>query len=68
MQFNSFEEFIAMGGYGLYVWSAFAVSIIAMALIVVHTRAQSRRLRSDLLKQQQREEKLKMAKEMEGTL
>ncbi len=31
----NFSEFIAMGGYAKYVWSSWALTIIAMASLVV---------------------------------
>ena len=31
MHWNSFEEFIGMGGYGLYVWGAYALTFAVMA-------------------------------------
>ena len=31
MQWGSWSEFWAMGGYGLYVWGSFAVTFICMA-------------------------------------
>lgn len=30
MQFDSFAEFIAMGGHGLYVWLAYGSTILVM--------------------------------------
>jgi heme exporter protein D len=30
MHWNSFEEFVHMGGYGLYVWGAYAVTAAIM--------------------------------------
>jgi heme exporter protein D len=32
MHWNSISEFLAMGGYGFYVWGSFAVTFIAMAI------------------------------------
>jgi heme exporter protein D len=29
---NSFGEFLAMGGYGLYVWGSFGVTALIMAI------------------------------------
>ena len=34
MQFDSFQAFLDMGGYGFYVWLAFTVTFAAMALLV----------------------------------
>jgi heme exporter protein D len=31
MHWNSFDEFIHMGGYGLYVWGSYAVTLAVMA-------------------------------------
>jgi heme exporter protein D len=30
MQWGSFSEFVAMGGYGLYVWTSFGVTALCM--------------------------------------
>ena len=29
---NSFSDFLAMGGYGLYVWGSFGVNVLIMAI------------------------------------
>jgi heme exporter protein D len=34
MQFDSFQAFLDMGGYGFYVWLAFAVTFLAMIALV----------------------------------
>ena len=31
MQWGSVSEFLAMGGYGLYVWGAYAVTAVVIA-------------------------------------
>jgi heme exporter protein D len=32
MHWNSFDEFIHMGGYGLYVWGSYGVTLALMLL------------------------------------
>jgi heme exporter protein CcmD len=32
MAFNSFKEFIEMGGYGFYIWSCYAVVLFGMVV------------------------------------
>lgn len=32
MHWASFEDFIAMGGYGFYVWLSFGLTALSMAL------------------------------------
>jgi heme exporter protein D len=35
MQWNSLSEFLAMGGYGFYVWVSFGVTAVCMIWEVV---------------------------------
>lgn len=32
MSFASFEEFLSMGQHGLYVWSAFGITLLVLSL------------------------------------
>ncbi|RKT51313.1 heme exporter protein D [Azonexus fungiphilus] len=52
---NSFSDFLAMGGYGLYVWGSFGVTALAMLIepIVV---ARNRKATVARLKRQLRAE------------
>lgn len=34
MQFDSFSDFLAMGGYGFYVWISFGLSFLALGLLL----------------------------------
>ncbi|MDK1023910.1 MAG: heme exporter protein CcmD [Gammaproteobacteria bacterium] len=43
MSFDSFSAFLAMGGHGLYVWSAYAVTLVVFAFnaikpVLMHKR------------------------------
>lgn len=40
MQFNNLSEFLAMGGYGYYVWMSFGVTAAAMVLEMWLLKAQ----------------------------
>ncbi len=46
MQWNSIGEFFAMGGYGLYVWGAYAVTaaLIAAELLILSRRGRTLRV------------------------
>ncbi|MEO8117870.1 MAG: heme exporter protein CcmD [Rhodoferax sp.] len=46
MQWNSLSEFLAMGGYGFYVWGSFGLT----ALVVVIEPLLIRRQRTELLR------------------
>jgi heme exporter protein D len=45
MQWGSVSEFVAMGGYGLYVWGAYAVTAAVVAAEVVALARRARTLR-----------------------
>ena len=45
MIWSSWSEFIAMGGYGLYVWGSFGLTALLMLVEVVSLRARRRSLR-----------------------
>ena len=34
MEWGSFSNFLHMGGYGLYVWGSYAVTVLVLALEV----------------------------------
>ena len=38
MHWNSFSEFIHMGGYGLYVWGSYGVALLVMLIEPVLVR------------------------------
>lgn len=42
MSWGSFSEFLAMGGYGLYVWGSYGVTFGLLALEVVTLRSRER--------------------------
>ncbi len=44
MFWNSVSEFVAMGGYGDYVWGAYGVTLMAIVIEVLALRLRSRRL------------------------
>jgi len=48
MYFNSFSEFLQMGGYALYVWGSFGVTALVMAIEVVALRQQQQNLLAEL--------------------
>ena len=44
MQWNSFSEFINMGGYGFFVWGSYGVTFILLAAELIMLRARKKRL------------------------
>lgn len=44
MKWGSLSEFLAMGGYGLYVWGSYLVTVACIAAEVLLLRARRRTL------------------------
>ena len=42
MKTSGLPEFLAMGGYGFYVWTSYIVAAVAIALEIVAVRARLR--------------------------
>jgi len=51
---NSFAEFLAMGGYGFYVWTSYAISFVVLLLNVIVPMAQRKQLLRELALKQKR--------------
>ncbi len=55
------NDFLAMGGYGAYVWSSYAIFLVALLLDYLAPRLRNRRVVADLhgriKRQQKRQEK-----------
>jgi heme exporter protein D len=45
---NSWSQFVAMGGYGLYVWGSFGMCIVVVAVEVGILAVRRRALRYDV--------------------
>lgn len=59
--FASWSEFFAMGGYAFYVWLAVALSVIPLAVLVIHTVTQHHAILRDVSRQRAREARLRAA-------
>ncbi len=60
--FSSWQDFLAMGGYGFYVWLAVSFTLLALAVLVGHTVWQRRRLLKSVRQYQARERRISAAK------
>lgn len=62
MQFDSFEAFLQMGGYALYVWLSFGVSLVAMVWIVIDSMRTNKQLLRSVVMEQARQQRIAEAK------
>ncbi len=67
MQFNSFSDFLAMGGYGFYVWLSIGVCFASMLLLVVVSKMEKRHLLKVIRKEAARKERMRNAKQAKRT-
>ncbi|NOU50831.1 heme exporter protein CcmD [Pseudoalteromonas sp. JBTF-M23] len=65
MQFESLSEFLAMGGYGFYVWLSFGSCSVILLAIFLSSLRDSKKLRNEVRAQMRREERIKKAKQQE---
>ncbi|MCY1206340.1 heme exporter protein CcmD [compost metagenome] len=56
MSFSSFTEFLAMGNHGLYVWTAYGISLLVLAINVAMPLIARRRYLQDEARRLRREE------------
>jgi heme exporter protein D len=67
MQFNSFAEFIAMGGYGFYVWLSYGVTALLLITLLLSSLAKDKSVKKHILARQKREDKLRQAATKQNT-
>lgn len=55
MSFDSFSEFLAMGGHGTYVWLSYAIALILIVINLVSPLLRKKQLISELKRRLRRE-------------
>jgi heme exporter protein D len=57
VSFDSFSEFLAMGGHGKYVWLSYAIALVVIVINIVNPVLQKKKVFSDLARRLRREKK-----------
>lgn len=68
MYFDSFSDFLAMGGYGAYVWSSFAMTFGSMLILAWQSVARKKQILREVRQEMERQQRIAAAKSMENTL
>ena len=63
MQFSSFNEFIAMGNHGLYVWISYGFTFVCLAILILLSLRTQKAIKQNVLKKLRRDAKLQQAQE-----
>lgn len=61
MFFQSWSDFINMGGYGFYVWLSYGISLVAMIILAIRSVKGRKTVLKEVLREQQRETRLNQA-------
>lgn len=56
MSFDSFSDFLAMGGHAVYVWSCFALGLVVLLANIISPMIERKRLIAEQLRRIRREE------------
>lgn len=62
MQFDSLQAFFEMGGYALYVWLSFGVSLVALGWIVIDSVSTHKKLIKNTHQEQARQARIAAAR------
>ena len=65
MQFESFADFLNMGGYAFYVWLSFGVTFLAMGIIVIQSFIKQSNLLKQVVVEQERKARIKKARQQQ---
>lgn len=68
MAFDSFSDFIAMGGYGFYVWLSYGLTFLVLVILIINSMAKKNKILKNVEQRLAREQRIKKAKSMENTL
>ena len=68
MYFESLSDFLAMGGYSAYVWSAFGITYASMLVLLVLSLRRANQLLDEVQSKIDRQARIDAAKNRENTL
>lgn len=58
MYFDSFSDFIAMGGHGLYVWLAYGIALVVVSFNVLSPILRKQKFMAEYQRRLKREQQL----------
>jgi len=68
MAFDSLADFFAMGGYGFYVWLSYGITFFVLIFLIVNSMNKKKKIFKSVEQRLSREQRIKKAQNMEGTL
>ncbi|MGX9417298.1 heme exporter protein CcmD [Vibrio sp. RC27] len=68
LYFDSMSDFIAMGGYAVYVWSSFGITFISGLWLLISSMRKKNKILAQVKQELERQARIEAAKTMENTL
>ncbi|WP_026958068.1 heme exporter protein CcmD [Aliagarivorans taiwanensis] len=68
MQFDSFADFVAMGGYGFYVWLSFGCTLLTLGAVVVDSILKRQALTRSISQIKAKQDRMLAAREVKERL
>ncbi|WP_026972651.1 heme exporter protein CcmD [Aliagarivorans marinus] len=68
MQFDSFSDFVAMGGYGFYVWLSFGCTLLTLGAVVVDSIFKRQALTRSITQLKAKQDRMLAAREVKERL
>lgn len=65
--FDSWQAFLQMGGYALYVWISFGSTYLLLAILAWYSHRSQRQLLQNLAAKQAREHRIRQQQQQEQT-
>jgi len=62
MRFSNWSEFFHMGGYALYVWMSYGLTLVVLGAVMLALLLRHRRLQRDMARRKRREQQSGIAK------
>ncbi|KAE9529961.1 MULTISPECIES: heme exporter protein CcmD [Testudinibacter] len=63
--FQTWQDFLNMGGYGFYVWLCYGVSLLAIVILSAVSLNDKKRLLTQIAKEQARQQRIQQARQGE---
>lgn len=67
MRFDSFSDFIDMGGYGFYVWLSYGVATALLLILIFSSITGHKKVIKNIAQRKQREDKLRQVRNQRQT-
>ena len=61
MQFESFSDFIAMGGHGLFVWLCYGAGLLVFVVLFITPKLKRKSIMAELYQKQNRQQAASVA-------